>query len=267
MVRWLLLSGTPLACYGILHSPFVRVNNLSCLAEAAFEKRYWVVLVPEKVASPMANNAAKWHARQIFKAVEGVDRVLQSGHPPQKTRKTHTSIPIEFVGLVCRSPSMSPWCIEIFMFFRTSNFTALSVLLVSLSACSGSEPNSTAVDDKTSEFGADAENLDADGLPVRTFQVKLPDITTGSEYTIDLSQWDIPNDGTNPDKTTANLQAAIDWAHEQGHTKVTLPAGDYLIGKEGNDVYRGGIEIRENTEFVFSPGAVVEIDTNACIHT
>jgi len=148
------------------------------------------------------------------------------------------------------------------MFFRTSNFTALSVLLVSLSACSGSEPNSTAVDDKTSEFGADAENLDADGLPVRTFQVKLPDITTGSEYTIDLSQWDIPNDGTNPDKTTANLQAAIDWAHEQGHTKVTLPAGDYLIGKEGNDVYRGGIEIRENTEFVFSPGAVVEIDTN-----
>ncbi len=110
--------------------------------------------------------------------------------------------------------------------------------------------------------GADSEVLDDDGLPVRTFKVERPAISGNSAYTIDINEWDIPDTGTNAAKTTENLQAAIDWAHEQGYTRVTLPKGEYLVGRLGNAVYQAGIEIRENTEFVFSAGAVLAMDTN-----
>jgi len=110
--------------------------------------------------------------------------------------------------------------------------------------------------------GVDTENLDANGLPTLLFDVALPALNNTKEYTIDLTQWDIPNDGTNALKTTANLQAAIDWAHQEGYNKVVLPNGEYLVGKDVNDIYQGGIELYENTEFVFSPNAILEIDTN-----
>ena len=116
--------------------------------------------------------------------------------------------------------------------------------------------------EKTSEDGADPEDLDADGLPKMLFEAQLPLITNGSEYTIELNTWDIPNNGTDAVKTTANLQAAIDWAHNEGYTKITLPGGTYLVGEESNDIYQAGIDIFDNTEFVFSEGAVLSMDTN-----
>jgi len=146
------------------------------------------------------------------------------------------------------------------MYPQYPKIITLCLILGITSACGGSD--TAPAGEKTSALGADPETLDADGLPLRTFEVALPSLAKGSEYIIDPAQWDIPNNGTDTDKTTANLQAAIDWAHEQGHTRVILSAGEYLVGKASNDIYYGGIEIRENTEFVFSPGAVIEMATN-----
>lgn len=112
------------------------------------------------------------------------------------------------------------------------------------------------------EYGADAEDLDINGLPKLTFNAKLPSIENNNSYTIELDRWDIPNDNTNPIKTTANLQAAIDWAHENDYTQIILPKGDFLVGEDVNDIYQGGIDIYSDTEFIFSEGAILSIATN-----
>ncbi|MDO5968248.1 right-handed parallel beta-helix repeat-containing protein [Flavivirga aquimarina] len=112
------------------------------------------------------------------------------------------------------------------------------------------------------EYGADIENLDANGLPELVFNVDTPLITNSNAYTIDVIEWDIPNNSTDAIKTTANLQAAIDYAHDEGYGKVILPEGTFLVGEEGNDIYQAGIDIYENTEFVFSEGAILKMDTN-----
>ncbi|MRT94356.1 right-handed parallel beta-helix repeat-containing protein [Ancylomarina sp. 16SWW S1-10-2] len=108
----------------------------------------------------------------------------------------------------------------------------------------------------------DIENLDEDGLPIMDFEVQLPLIADNSTYTIDLTEWDIPTDYSNAIKTTANLQAAIDWAHDEAYSQVILPAGEYLVGEDVNDIYQGGINIYDNTEFIFSEGAIIGMDTN-----
>ena len=81
----------------------------------------------------------------------------------------------------------------------------------------------TVNDGPTSPSGVDSEILDDDGLPILTFEAQKPQISNGPEYTIDVNEWDIPNNGSNAIKTTANLQAAIDWAHDEGFTQVLLP--------------------------------------------
>ena len=93
------------------------------------------------------------------------------------------------------------------------------------------------------------------------FKVAAPRSNSSLEYRIELQRWGIQNNGRNPVQTTDNLQAAIDWAHEQGFTRVILPAGHYLIGKYGNDIYQAGIDLHGNTEFVME-GATIEMDTN-----
>lgn len=108
----------------------------------------------------------------------------------------------------------------------------------------------------------DPENLDTAGLPIIKFDVQLPVITGSLAYTIDITQWDIPTNYTNAAKTTANLQAAIDWAHEEGYTQIMLPEGAYLVGEDINAIYQGGIDIYGNTEFIFAEGAVLGIETN-----
>lgn len=108
----------------------------------------------------------------------------------------------------------------------------------------------------------DEENLDENGLPIRTFDVNLPEMANNSTYTIDIIEWDIPNDYTNAAKTTTNLQTAIDWAHDEGYSQVILPAGKYLVGEDASDIYQAGIDIHDNTEFIFATGAMVGIETN-----
>ncbi|PKN45609.1 MAG: hypothetical protein CVU59_08545, partial [Deltaproteobacteria bacterium HGW-Deltaproteobacteria-17] len=108
----------------------------------------------------------------------------------------------------------------------------------------------------------DPEDLDEEGLPRPGFEVEPPVLTGAGEYVIELDRWDIPDTGTDAARTTANLQAAVDWAHEQGYARVVLPPGDYLVGEDVNDDYQGGLELSGDTEFVFSEGAVLTMETN-----
>jgi parallel beta-helix repeat protein len=94
------------------------------------------------------------------------------------------------------------------------------------------------------------------------FKVAQPIIPAGDEYLIELGRWDIPSNRTQPVKTTDNLQAAIDWARNEGYSRVRLPDGRYLIGKYGNAIYQAGIVLHDDTQFTLSNNAVLEMDTN-----
>ncbi len=82
------------------------------------------------------------------------------------------------------------------------------------------------------------------------------------EYTIELDRWDIPNNRTEPEKTTDNLQAAIDWAVGEGYGIIRLPEGHYLVGKYGNDIYQAGIELKNDMAFMLDKNAVIEMAPN-----
>ena len=83
-----------------------------------------------------------------------------------------------------------------------------------------------------------------------------------TEYRIDITEWDIPNDRSNPIKTTDNLQAAIDWAVSKNYGIIRLPKGHYLIGKEWNSIYQGGIELKSNMAFLLDKEAIIEMAPN-----
>ncbi|MRH99464.1 right-handed parallel beta-helix repeat-containing protein [Kriegella sp. EG-1] len=138
-----------------------------------------------------------------------------------------------------------------------NHFYASMLLLIF--ACSTNDFEENVI---STQGSIESENLDTEGLPIRLFSAKLPIISSENAYTIEIVRWDIPTNNSNAAKTTTNLQAAIDWAHEEGYNQVILPAGEYLVGEDVNDIYYGGIDIYGNTEFVFSEGAILTIDTN-----
>jgi len=81
-------------------------------------------------------------------------------------------------------------------------------------------------------------------------------------YTIELDRWDIPNDRRDADKTTENLQKAIDWAVDEGYGRIHLPKGHYLVGRYGNDIYQAGIALRSNMAFLLDKEVVIEMVPN-----
>ncbi len=83
-----------------------------------------------------------------------------------------------------------------------------------------------------------------------------------SKYVIELDRWDIPHNRTNPEKTTDNIQKAIDWAVAEGYGQICLPKGHYLIGKYGNDIYQAGIELKSNMAFLLDKEATIEMAPN-----
>ena len=96
----------------------------------------------------------------------------------------------------------------------------------------------------------------------------LPAVPSGSTFVLDPAAWDIPTDGTDAPTTTANMQAALDRAAEDGHTTVVIPAGEYLVGVPTNPIYSGGITLHSNTVYEFEPGAIIGLAAhdrwNAC---
>lgn len=94
------------------------------------------------------------------------------------------------------------------------------------------------------------------------FTVALPDVPAGDTYVVDLVRWDIPNNGTQPVKTTDQLQAAIDWASEQGVSKIEIPDGHFLLGKYGNAIYQAGITLPGNIELILGSKTLLEMASN-----
>ncbi len=95
--------------------------------------------------------------------------------------------------------------------------------------------------------------------PIETLPYnEIPD----SKYIIELDRWDIPNNRTEPIKTTDHIQEAIDWAVSEGYGTICLPAGHYLIGKYGNNIYQSGIELSSNMAFMLDKDAIIEMDPN-----
>jgi len=83
-----------------------------------------------------------------------------------------------------------------------------------------------------------------------------------TQYLIDVDYWDIPTNGTDALKTTDNLQAAIDWAVEEGYGIIRLPAGHYLIGKYQNASFQSGIKLKSNMAFLLDDDATIEMVPN-----
>ncbi|HEA30899.1 MAG TPA: right-handed parallel beta-helix repeat-containing protein [Leeuwenhoekiella sp.] len=92
-------------------------------------------------------------------------------------------------------------------------------------------------------------------------KLPYPEIPEKS-YTIELDRWDIPSDRTDADKTTANLQKAIDWAVDEGYGIINLPKGHYLVGRYGNDIYQAGIALKSNMAFMLDKEAIIEMVPN-----
>ena len=97
------------------------------------------------------------------------------------------------------------------------------------------------------------------GTPVT--ELPYPEIPEKA-YTIELDRWDIPNNRTDPDKTTQNLQKAIDWAVIAGYGRIHVPSGHYLVGRYGNDIYQAGIALRSNMALLLDKDAVIEMAPN-----
>lgn len=85
--------------------------------------------------------------------------------------------------------------------------------------------------------------------------------STPSQYTVELSRFGISNDGTRPVATAEGLDAAIEFAARAGHDTVTLPTGNYLIGKPGNDIYYDGIDLVSGITLDLN-GSTLQMATN-----
>jgi len=100
------------------------------------------------------------------------------------------------------------------------------------------------------------------------FDIRPPRIPSDTEYTIELDtdNWSIPTDSTYSaavaTTTTNELQKAIDWAKQEDYGRVIIPDGNYLVGKYGNDIYQAGLVLHSETEYVLSPGTVIEMYQN-----
>ncbi len=140
-------------------------------------------------------------------------------------------------------------------------FSALLLATITLLSCSEKETVRD-VDTIPSIIQADPDNPNSVVGPMAAIE-KLPYTQIADKsYTIDVSEWDIPNNRTKPVQTTDNLQEAIDWASSEGFGKIFLPKGHYLLGKEGNDIYQAGIVLKSNMALLLDKDAVIEMAKN-----
>jgi len=82
------------------------------------------------------------------------------------------------------------------------------------------------------------------------------------EYVIDLAQWKISNQGQAPIETRARLNEAIKWATDNGHDKIVIPPGTYLVGEATNAAYAGGIDLQGDMTLELSEGTVIKMAPN-----
>lgn len=87
-------------------------------------------------------------------------------------------------------------------------------------------------------------------------------------YYAELDRWQIPNNGTNAQTTTANINSMIAWAKTNGFNAVCLPAGTYLIHGI-NDNYSGhqrltdaGIVMPDDMALLLCDDTILQVETN-----
>lgn len=145
-----------------------------------------------------------------------------------------------------------------YTFKRISVFLILSALLVSCAYDSDDNPSFNRIvlsdTDPNNPFPFNGPQAAIERIP-------YPEISN-NQYCIDVEQWDIPINRTDSEKTTENLQQAINWAVAQGYGIICLPEGHYLIGIEESDTYFRGIELPGNIAFLLDQNAVIEMTPN-----
>lgn len=111
---------------------------------------------------------------------------------------------------------------------------------------------------------SDAYNDSDDTLPEVSGSIETMPYSqiSNTKYIIELDRWDIPSNRTDAEKTTDNLQKAINWAIQQGFGQIYLPKGHYLIGKYGNTIYQAGLELNSNMAFLLDKDAIIEMAPN-----
>ncbi|QCE42851.1 right-handed parallel beta-helix repeat-containing protein [Psychroserpens sp. NJDZ02] len=135
-------------------------------------------------------------------------------------------------------------------------------LLLSLSSCFDDLDDATEATVITPLSPTDSNNPNPFSGVMAPIEIMPYASISTNRYCIDLQVWDIPNDRREPVKTTDNIQAAIDWAVAEGYGEICLPAGHYLIGKYGNDIYQAGLVLESNTAFLLDQNAVIEMAPN-----
>lgn len=82
-------------------------------------------------------------------------------------------------------------------------------------------------------------------------------------YSLELSRWNVYNDGTHPTETTDGFNRALQWAEEQGYNLFKVPEGTYLISK-GTGTYdkNSRINMVSNMTFLLDNRAVIQKETN-----
>ncbi|WP_261302573.1 right-handed parallel beta-helix repeat-containing protein [Paenibacillus andongensis] len=82
-------------------------------------------------------------------------------------------------------------------------------------------------------------------------------------YNLELSRWNVYNDGTHPIETTNGINKALQWSSEQGYQIFKVPTGKYLIskGNKPNDP-QAQINMVSNMTFLLDDLAIIQKETN-----
>ncbi len=82
-------------------------------------------------------------------------------------------------------------------------------------------------------------------------------------YNLELSRWNVYNDGTHPIETTNGINQALQWAHNQGYQIFKMPTGKYLIskGNSPNDP-QAQINMVNNMTFLLDDSTIIQKESN-----
>ncbi|MFP3123372.1 right-handed parallel beta-helix repeat-containing protein [Ectobacillus funiculus] len=118
--------------------------------------------------------------------------------------------------------------------------------------------------DVTTKIPSDGDMLTYDGIQSKWIPNKSPVSTTKSfsnSYVIELTRWNIKNDGTNSLATTKGLNDALVWAKSQGYNHVILPSGTYKLKIDSTSF--SCIIMKSDMYFEMESGCILQLETNS----
>jgi|GEM_PF-3289945 len=87
----------------------------------------------------------------------------------------------------------------------------------------------------------------------------ISNVSRPDSYLIDLQVWGISNDSTNPLATSNGINNALQWAKNNGYTKISLPKGNYLVEKNTPIIPPSNIALNLND-------STLQIESNNLTH-